>query len=295
MKKNILTLLLLGITICSFGQWEINGSNIYYNQGNVGIGLSEPIYRFEIEGVEDYASESRTFIRLINKSVSHNSGVSMKLYAGESGSFTSLSHMSDTYTASPNHSDFGQLFTTGAGLMLRARDGIIRFETSSELATFERMRINKDGFIGIGTTEPKAKVQVAEGDIYISDISKGIIMKSPNGQCWKGTINNDGVLNFVQMYCPGSVNNINDEQNINYNITISPNPTSQYVSIVIDKKDRIELVYKVIDLNGRNVQVGNIMSNNEIINIEHLVSGMYIINIYDLNGNILTSEKTIKK
>ncbi len=295
MKKNLLTLLLISISVFSYGQWQINGSNIYYNQGNVGIGLSDPIYRFEIEGIEDYATESRTFIRLFNKSVSHNSGVSMKLYAGESGSFTSLSHMSDTYTASPNHADFGQLFTTGAGLMFKARSGIIKFETSSDIVTHERMRINKDGLIGIGTTEPKAKLQIAEGDIYISDITKGIIMKSPDGQCWKGTLNNDGILNFTLMYCPGSVDQINETEKTNYNISVTPNPSIQYISLVTDKKEFKTIIYKIIDLHGKIVKEGKLRLNKGEINIEQFTNGLYILNIYNSRGEYLGSEKFIKE
>jgi len=37
------------------------------------------------------------------------------------------------------------------------------------------------GNIGIGTTNPISKLQISDRDIYISDINKGIIMKSPDG------------------------------------------------------------------------------------------------------------------
>jgi hypothetical protein len=66
----------------------------------------------------------------------------------------------------------------------------------------ETMRINPNGYVGIGTIEPKAKLEVADGDVYIKDINRGVIMTSPDGQCWRGTINNSGVLEFSAIPCP---------------------------------------------------------------------------------------------
>lgn len=66
-----------------------------------------------------------------------------------------------------------------------------------------RMTMAANGFLGIGgVVRPKARVHVADGDVYIEDIQHGIIMKSPNGKCWKITIDDSG--NFVknQVDCP---------------------------------------------------------------------------------------------
>ena len=66
----------------------------------------------------------------------------------------------------------------------------------------EGLYIKRGGLVGIGTSSPAAKLEIADGDIYIKDIDKGIIMTSPNGQCWRGTINNSGVLQFSAIPCP---------------------------------------------------------------------------------------------
>jgi len=182
--------------------WRKNGSSIYYNDGNVGIGLNNPEVRLSIEGIEDNADDNRTFIRLVNRSVSNNSLVNIRLHAGENGSFTSLSHLSETYTATENQADYGQLYSSGAGLLLRSNGGIIRLETSPAGASIERIRIDKEGDVGIGTDDPKTRLQVADGDIYVSDITKGVIMKSPNGQCWRMTVTNEGKPQFSLIECP---------------------------------------------------------------------------------------------
>jgi hypothetical protein len=62
--------------------------------------------------------------------------------------------------------------------------------------------LTTEGNVGIGTIEPKAKLEVTDGDVYIKDINKGIIMTSPDGSCWRGTINNSGVLEFSVIPCP---------------------------------------------------------------------------------------------
>ena len=46
------------------------------------------------------------------------------------------------------------------------------------------------------------QLEIEDGNIYLSDISRGIIMKSPDGQCWHGTLDNTGQLNFVAVSCP---------------------------------------------------------------------------------------------
>jgi hypothetical protein len=72
-------------------------------------------------------------------------------------------------------------------------------------ATANRFIWNTDGtnngFLGIGSysgvaSTPKSRLHVFAGDVNIDQIGSGIIMKSPNGQCWKVTIDNTG--NFVR-------------------------------------------------------------------------------------------------
>ncbi len=182
--------------------WKRNGSSIYYNNGNVGIGTNNPEYRLHIEDVEDSEGDRRSFIRLYNYSVGSHSLVNLRLSAGQNGSYTSLTHLSETYTASPNQADYGELWTTGAGLLLRAQEGVIRLETSLNGATIERIRIDEAGNVGIGTSNANTKLEVSGGDIYINEIGRGIILRSPDGQCWRLTPDNNGSPRFTAVECP---------------------------------------------------------------------------------------------
>ncbi len=44
-------------------------------------------------------------------------------------------------------------------------------------------------------------VKTAE-DVYITDINKGVIMKSPNGKCWRMTITDQGTSEIKSIECP---------------------------------------------------------------------------------------------
>jgi hypothetical protein len=62
--------------------------------------------------------------------------------------------------------------------------------------------------IGIGMNnianaeQPRSKLHVFNGDVNIDQIGSGIIMKSPNGACWRVTIDNTGNLVRTAITCP---------------------------------------------------------------------------------------------
>ena len=82
--------------------------------------------------------------------------------------------------------------------------GVITFSTlePNETLREERLRIDEYGNIGIGTLSPKSKLQITNGDIFIEDINSGVIMRSPDGKCWRMTVNNLGLGEFSLITCP---------------------------------------------------------------------------------------------
>jgi hypothetical protein len=178
----------------------IETMRINYN-GNVGIGTSNPMGKLNIVGNID-AGEERAFIRLKNYATGPTATVSIALQTYDDKGI-SFGYASRDY-AYNDLSDFGIVTTSGRGIALAPNHGQIRFYTSinPDNTYSEKMRITEEGNVGIGTKMPGAKVEIQEGDIYISSIDKGIIMTSPDGQCWRGTINNSGVLEFLPVACP---------------------------------------------------------------------------------------------
>lgn len=66
----------------------------------------------------------------------------------------------------------------------------------------EIFRVDDNENVGIGTSVPKSKLQVKNGDIYIESVNSGVIMKSPNGQCWRMTVSNAGQPVYTSIACP---------------------------------------------------------------------------------------------
>ncbi|MEM6632609.1 MAG: hypothetical protein AAF694_23255 [Bacteroidota bacterium] len=77
--------------------------------------------------------------------------------------------------------------------------GAIRFGVNRD---YEAMTLNSNGFLGIGTTEPASKLQVDQGDVYVNGVGQGVIMRSPDGQCWRITVGNTGTLGTSSVTCP---------------------------------------------------------------------------------------------
>jgi len=62
-------------------------------------------------------------------------------------------------------------------------------------------------YVGIGSYTykpplPKSRLHVFNGDVNIDQIGSGIILKSPNGACWRVTIDNTGNLVRTAITCP---------------------------------------------------------------------------------------------
>ncbi|HIP36391.1 MAG TPA: hypothetical protein EYG85_06020 [Crocinitomix sp.] len=58
------------------------------------------------------------------------------------------------------------------------------------------------GGVGIGTTDPKSQLEITQGDVFIKNNRRGIIMKSPNGKCFRYQPNEEGNLKAKEITCP---------------------------------------------------------------------------------------------
>lgn len=136
------------------------------------------------------------------------------------------------------------------------------------------------GNVGIGTTAPNAKLQVADGDIFIQDINKGIIMKSPDGNCWRGTMNNSGQLEFVKLTdCVNLMVKTTEGNEIN-SIQVFPNPSKDYFEVKCSAADCRK--YTTISVYGT---AGNLIfsqpfnSETTRISTTNIKSGSYLLKL----------------
>lgn len=141
----------------------------------------------------------------------------------------------------------------------------------------EHFYLFNQGNIGVGTEEPAAKVHVKSGDIYIEDINRGIIMKSPDGRCWRGTLNDNGQLQFETLdVCPEDASiSVNETIPGQTNIKIYPNPAGNYVEIEILNLHSGSLDFSIIDEAGRVVKSVKLNSEKTKVAISDIVAGVY--------------------
>ena len=211
--------LLNGSPLSNANPWTLNGSNISYNGGRVGIGTTNPLVKLEINGGGDL---NLLDLRNDNNSLGINTFVSSNTDFHGSALIGRRSRGTNSAPTSVMANDritglYGSIYSDGAyqnssaiQMYVGANTGAgsyptnIRFETTDMNQTIrqERMRISESGNIGIGTADPKSKVQVESGDVYLSTIGTGVITKSPNGQCWRMTINNAGAMVITLITCP---------------------------------------------------------------------------------------------
>ncbi len=188
------------------GFWSANGSSIYKNNsGNVGIGTTSPSNLLTIESSQaSFGNTQRDFIFINNTASGQGTYAGMTMKTGNSGQTYITQH--DASYGISGYENFGQVTSTGSGFIVRAgsTSGVLKFQTGFSGAGISdtKMFIASQGNIGIGNENPTAKLQVTSGDVYIDTVSSGVIMKSPNGSCWRMTVSNTGLPVFTAITCP---------------------------------------------------------------------------------------------
>lgn len=109
-------------------QWTTNGTSVYYNNGNAGIGTTTPAYKFTVSGTGAYNGAGSAQIAVNNTTAT--TGRTWNLHSGDDGSF--------------------QIF--------RSDDSLTKLYFPAGNATSAAFL---NGNVGIGTTTPAAKLAVA--------------------------------------------------------------------------------------------------------------------------------------
>ena len=90
-----------------------------------------------------------------------------------------------------------------ATVAAQGTSGAVTVTTNCSTASLGGFSFNSNsGNIGIGTNSAPSKLTIGGGDVNIQDVGSGIILKSPDGSCWRVTIDNNGTLVRTKITCP---------------------------------------------------------------------------------------------
>ncbi len=149
-----------------------------------------------------------------------------------------------------------------------------------------RLFLSNTGNVGIGSSEPVAKLQVKNGDIFIEDINRGIIMKSPDGNCWRGVLNNQGQLEFTLLPDCSGTQVATQAQESKPGISIQPNPARDFITIQTTEAELARFSHvKLIDASGKIIQSITLSQTSTQIATSSLKPGVYFLNFSGNNAN----------
>jgi hypothetical protein len=169
--------------------WVADANGIHNNNasGNVAIGTnSKTDTKLVVMGTGDYAAE-------INSTLTWQTALNLRNTSSSSWRWAMVTG------GSANNQPL-----EGVG---QGNFGIANDNTNSLNTTYPLI-ISTDDKVGIGmgqggsTNAPKTQLHVKTGDIYIEQVTSGVIMKSPNGQCWRMAVSNAGAPVFTAIPCP---------------------------------------------------------------------------------------------
>ncbi len=172
------------ITNTAPSKWNAVGSSIFYNTGKVLVGIASPLNSNSTTLLQVGSATTEAALFMAGKGGSNHSSIAL-------GEFGTDKNWAMAFKSTAN-GGINRMFS------IDYQDGLTTIDDIFKLTPTGNTALGYD----YNQTPPASKLSVKGGDINIIDVGKGVIMKSPNGNCWRMTVSNVGQPVFTAITCP---------------------------------------------------------------------------------------------
>lgn len=208
-----------------------NTGSLIVESGNVGIGTTTPKAKLEVMGIIRSSELITTSLISPNDNGSGaidftNNGFGYQ-YSAKLFTFRSPD-LSEAYGMT---NDYGPGTSGHLAIVAKTRDGSgnIGFYAGSD--AIERLRIASNGFVGIGTTEPKAKLEVVGTFRVYQPANPNIEIASGNGRLQLGSATCDGCFATGAKTGDGVIRTLGTTNNLLLSMPNDNNDGKSYIGI----------------------------------------------------------------
>jgi excisionase family DNA binding protein len=255
------------------------------NAGNVGIGVTNPSYKLQVEGSANDTTSGSVFVR--NTADGTGSGAIVNVQAGTSNTASGyLGAFPSTYNSIPAYADRLVLNTNSdaSGITINATGASQDFQilTGGTGSGNERFRIDSSGNVGIGVTNPGALLQVGgnvatSGNLFFTTSNAGVFFDAI------GTFNN-GVFKDGSGNMDFRVNSTTERMTIDTLGNVGIGTTTPSESLELNGN---------IELTGQLQQDGNNFMHPQASGYQRFVSGGSTIFWLDSDNNAADTDAFI--